>query len=434
MKFSIKSVLLVLICFTAGILFAEEDQVFIRGIRPLGMGGAFTAVADDQNAPFYNPAGISQRTSRLLTVFEMPITIGQDFLDLYEFYKDNETELEKFDEQTNEKQAELINKISNDISKLSPFFGIGLPNMVYLSKPSKITWGVGLFGEFKGNFQIRNGVLVPTYSIFGNIDVALISPLSYKLDTIDVPYWKGKSFAVENLAVGCNLKYLNRANINEVQRSVLELEEFDPIMQTGDGWGMDLGAIYPIGRAYTVGMMITDLFGTKISYDREENDNHEVRLARDAVIPPAVNLGLAYRPQDIPFIPMINKRLLITADIRDIFDDKEKIFDETFYKKIHFGAEYPFMFITGRVGLNQGYPTIGVEVSLLALKIGYTYYSDELGLYAGQNPARKNLLNIAVRFGGKGTTDNNKSVKLPASDKLLAEGYKTARLVSSTTY
>jgi hypothetical protein len=30
------------------------------GVRPLGMAGAFTAVADDANAPLYNPAGITQ--------------------------------------------------------------------------------------------------------------------------------------------------------------------------------------------------------------------------------------------------------------------------------------------------------------------------------------------------------------------------------------
>src|ERR1035437_10950614 len=30
------------------------------GARPIGMGGAFTAIADDSNAPMYNPAGIVQ--------------------------------------------------------------------------------------------------------------------------------------------------------------------------------------------------------------------------------------------------------------------------------------------------------------------------------------------------------------------------------------
>ena len=33
---------------------AGDSPVYIRGIRPLGMGNAFTAVADDQNDFFYN--------------------------------------------------------------------------------------------------------------------------------------------------------------------------------------------------------------------------------------------------------------------------------------------------------------------------------------------------------------------------------------------
>src|SRR3954464_10109002 len=30
------------------------------GARPVGMGGAFTAIADDSNAPLFNPAGLVQ--------------------------------------------------------------------------------------------------------------------------------------------------------------------------------------------------------------------------------------------------------------------------------------------------------------------------------------------------------------------------------------
>jgi len=36
--------------------FVEDEW----GARPVGMGGAFTAIADDSNAPLYNPAGIVQ--------------------------------------------------------------------------------------------------------------------------------------------------------------------------------------------------------------------------------------------------------------------------------------------------------------------------------------------------------------------------------------
>lgn len=57
------------------------------GVRPLGMGGAFTAVVNDANAPLYNPAGLAQVTrpeasfmsSRLFTGLE-GVDVGQNYL------------------------------------------------------------------------------------------------------------------------------------------------------------------------------------------------------------------------------------------------------------------------------------------------------------------------------------------------------------------
>src|SRR5471032_3088508 len=48
------------------LLSAQTDSLYAAflddgwGARPVGMGGAFTAIADDSNAPLFNPAGIVQ--------------------------------------------------------------------------------------------------------------------------------------------------------------------------------------------------------------------------------------------------------------------------------------------------------------------------------------------------------------------------------------
>jgi len=41
-----------------GSALAEEYPGLFRGVRPLGMGGAFFTVSNDENALFYNPAGL----------------------------------------------------------------------------------------------------------------------------------------------------------------------------------------------------------------------------------------------------------------------------------------------------------------------------------------------------------------------------------------
>ena len=47
------AIVFLLLAFTCQSAFA------FYGARPMGMGGAFTAVADDANAPYWNPAGLA---------------------------------------------------------------------------------------------------------------------------------------------------------------------------------------------------------------------------------------------------------------------------------------------------------------------------------------------------------------------------------------
>jgi len=54
-------------------------QQNLWGARPSALGGAFTALADDANAPAYNPAGISLTTSNELTLMYARLYAGLDF-------------------------------------------------------------------------------------------------------------------------------------------------------------------------------------------------------------------------------------------------------------------------------------------------------------------------------------------------------------------
>lgn len=62
-----KKILLISVLFVHIILTAEAEQSYTAdfltlgtGARPLGMGSAFTAIADEASTTYYNPAGISQ--------------------------------------------------------------------------------------------------------------------------------------------------------------------------------------------------------------------------------------------------------------------------------------------------------------------------------------------------------------------------------------
>lgn len=45
----------------------------VVGARPAALGGAFTALADDQNALFYNPAGLARLDSRFIALADINI-------------------------------------------------------------------------------------------------------------------------------------------------------------------------------------------------------------------------------------------------------------------------------------------------------------------------------------------------------------------------
>jgi hypothetical protein len=110
----------VAVCLMSFNLRAEEQPALIQFVRPLGMGGAFTAVADDANIFSFNPAGMVQRTGAQVTLLEIAVGGSQDLKDAYDFVHDNEDKLTNFENLTTSEQVDLVNKIDSDISKLNP--------------------------------------------------------------------------------------------------------------------------------------------------------------------------------------------------------------------------------------------------------------------------------------------------------------------------
>src|SRR3989339_1270745 len=237
------------------IVSASETAVFIRGTRALGMGGSFTAISDDQNAFFFNPAGLTQRQGGQFTLFELPVTITEDALKFYQFYQDNEDKMSDFEELDPTEKADLVSEINNTVTRYKTRVRLGFPNVSYLSGPGFISWGLGVFDQADIGFQIKQGIIIPNIDFWGNLDVVAALPLAHRFDS--VPYIPGK------MSVGITPKLINRGKIAEYNKSILEFSDFSPLIQMGQGYGFDLGTLYQPNERWNAADTVNDFGGTE---------------------------------------------------------------------------------------------------------------------------------------------------------------------------
>jgi len=384
-------------------LKAEEPPARFDFVRPLSMGGAFVAVADDQNIFNFNPAGMVQRTGGEFTLLEVAGGVAQDTLEVLDFISDNESDLTNIG--TSPRRAELVNEIKNNISKLNPRVYVAADIASYVSGPSfmglPLHVGFGAFGVIDASFNLNPGILIPNISYTINND--LIFPLSL------AKRWKAPIIP-GRIGVGVTGKIIRRSQVSRQNQSILELDDLEtPPIATGTGFGMDLGFLYQPTDRFNLGMMVRDFGGTNLSFDKvDAEDGFQALPERDTTIRPRTDIGIALVPEKILFFLPTTDRWTLSADVRDVFnkehhilfeDGFKNVIGEDFYTHLHLGAEFRYWFFRFRGGFNQGYPTFGLGLDIPLLKLDYAFYSVELGDQAGDLRQGNHIVSLAFRFG-----------------------------------
>lgn len=388
-----------IICFVclffllSGFVFAEEP-LFISGVRTLGMGGAFVSVSDDQNAFFYNPAGFALRKDFLLTLGELNVSINQDIVEGGKFIVENYEDLAEFDTLPEERQAELMTEIIDEVSKYKMKLNLGIPNFNFappaipLFGLGHLGIGVGLFDNIGVNLRLNSGLIIPTVDLKVRADAVGMVPIAYSF-----------GLPVGELSLGVNAKYLYRGGVEEVRKSILEFEEYNPQLNVGSGMGFDVGAIYrlldlPVVGNLNIGAVIRDAGGTEIVYnqrlDTETGEIISIDNPATKTIKQQIDLGVSTKLFNFLTVAIDARDILRAGNLSEV--------DESFFKQLHAGAEADLKVIKLRAGLNQGYPTFGVGLSLFFVHIDYAYWTEELGVVPGQQPEHNHLVSIALRF------------------------------------
>ncbi len=369
--------------------------LFIPGIRAMGMGGAFLALADDHNAFFYNPAGISQRVSPSFSFFDISLLINansysfcsslvESYIGEQPFYQD---------------PAQLLTYVNENMLNKKFNFYSGLPaNLSFISAPiGYFSVGIGLFLSsinMTGSVTTESGL--PNISVTANMDSAIVIPIAYAIG--------------DNIILGASAKVINRIKLIDIEdTSIIDFYNFTsgelmhfPNSLFGWGYGFDAGVMFHLGDQLTLGATVKDLAGTKINYT-DEVGRAPIRLIditnTTEEIPPRLNLGIAYvfSNEQLP----MGDNVTFTAQYNDLTGRLEEVDRGTIklrWKNIHAGIELAWNMLSIRAGLNQGYVTAGLGFFLGPMKIDYAYYGEEVGLYAADQVQINHFFSCAVRF------------------------------------
>ena len=404
---------------------AEEPPSEIEFVRPLGMGGAFTAVADDHNIFNFNPAGMVQRTGAQVTLLEIAGGISEDTLDAIDFVSDNEDKLTNYENLTPAEQFALLNEIQTDIASLNPRVNVAADVASFVSGPSflglPVHVGFGALGVINSSFRLDAGVLVPNLDFDVNNDVVIPISLAKR--------WEAPWIIPGRIGVGLTAKAISRRQVKREDLSVLQLDDIEePPIAEGRGVGADVGLLYQPTDRFNFGLMIRDAGGTRLSFDKVDAENgYSALRERDTVIRPRTNMGIAIVPETLLWLLPTTDRWTFALDVRDVFNHDEHVFFENgfrrpfgddLYERVHMGAEFRYWFFRFRGGAYQGYPSFGLGLDIPFLKLDYAYYSRELGDNAGDLRQGNHIASFAIRFGS-GATESRERIEKAKSDKRM---------------
>ncbi|HET6466145.1 MAG TPA: hypothetical protein VLY20_03030 [Nitrospiria bacterium] len=343
-------------------VLADELPIFYKGIRPLGMGGAFTAVADDENAMFYNPAGLNSiKGFGGVGILNPYVEASKNIKSFYNDVKDVSNA------QSDTEQADLAATLLENWLGQHLHLRTGLfPNVTMHN------FGIGFLGQATFDGEVHNPLGVNTLQLRGGYDLALVASGAYGFNLFNAP-----------LQVGMTGKLINRRMLDKTY-TTSDLVEQDGIdlsrdLQSGNGVGVDLGAIY------APPVFLEPAFGVSLQ------NIGNVNLGDAGKLEQQLNLGAALHP------PVGFGKLLLALDVIDVTNQLGE--DHDLAKRINAGVEYKLpMLVALRAGLHQGYPSYGFTVDLWVLKASYAYYIEEIGAYAGQRPDRRNIAQVSMGF------------------------------------
>jgi hypothetical protein len=364
---------------SASLFAVDYDSPVFRPVTPevTAQGDSFTAVAHGYNSLFTNPAGFARAggSFTLLSATASPYFIPtEEDVEGLSMLADN--------------PEEAVGMLS-DIITTNGFGGAANVGLGIVGKGL----GLGVVGglDFYGRGKTAMGTEIDAAYTW-----ALIAGYAVPLD-----------LGFMNINIGGDVRYMLRAEARDIGIvTFLDLASGTPEFPVyyGSGFGFDAGAIIEMG-SLNIGFSARDIGGTVMEYSLETggdlesiatfDDSNAVAVTDDTfTIPMTLSYGVAFHP-DFGLLKWL-------IDPTFHVEYRDTLYQETepsMWTKIHAGAEIKVLrFMKVRAGINQGYLTAGVGAKLLFLDVNASYFTREMGEYAGVRPNQGLALEAAIRF------------------------------------
>jgi len=391
-RYHIRNFFVVIILLTLGEAYTLQAQTGElrrpgQGVRNLGMGNTGIGLSFDENALFYNPAGLASVDS-ILVGFPFLMEVSDDSVNIIK-------EVSKLSGDS--KNADIVALLMGkrvhfrnliDLNLIMPFGEL-------------MTFGAASGIETQFDFGVRNPVAIEIdfgfrHDRINNFGFALpvargrwlVGAGVETIERCDIPLTTATFGTVlNNSDIGSSI---GKCDLNDLKRAQTFNFGFQRRLETASALKM------------TWGVTANNVGGLK--FKRSDNETSPADQN------PEYSTGFSWQPSWGPL------RLLYAIDIRDLTmkhaddtDCQSKKSTDCLWKRLHIGTEIGISPIDSgastfaiRAGFNQGYFTYGFELNpfivFRGLNIQYAVYKTETGNQIGDRPDKRKVFQLNFGF------------------------------------
>ena len=401
-------------------VWAQEDEeplFLFRGARPLGLGNAYEAIADDIYALHYNPAGLAQINERIFQFFVIRGRVTTDLFDEASTFKDffektidplTNSDDPLTDPKLSKEREELVER-AEDILAKKLGLDLGLPSFGLIEPltiaGNRASLALSAYTQSVANVRIDEQGLPWEDEVIAMLDNPVIYQVAGQLTLatalavqvpINAPFLKSAN-------VGAGLRFIRRStftdadnpfaiedvlNPDEFKETYFNLEEGDSFVDfardnfdTQTGYSFDLGTLLTPVDGLRVGLAWRNLT-SRLKVESTDSAGETTKVNRH--FPRNFTVAVAAKPFEL--LKTENQLLDVTVAAsldNPNGDNRLGEFElDKYTDHIHLGAEAIFwpkrwLSLGVRAGDNQGFATFGATLRLLKfLNLDVARYGD----------------------------------------------------------